>query len=117
MAASHSLNFHTTTKSVRLTPDGFNPFHSRRYSQSPFKTAKLDSGSCSGKVSASRPEGSRLDTQFHQRSVYVGLVYVRQIRLGDKRSPADVVRNFRRGIQDQVSSSSSDRSSKLRGPP
>ncbi|GBL75771.1 hypothetical protein AVEN_155064-1 [Araneus ventricosus] len=68
-----------------------------------------------GKVAASRSEGSRFQTRFHLRSaVYEDLVQPKSYE-GAKGPPAGVMRKFGEGEPAQVSSSSSDHGSKLRG--
>ncbi|GBM66513.1 hypothetical protein AVEN_252276-1 [Araneus ventricosus] len=70
----------------------------------------------SGKLSASEPEGSRFETQFHCRSVMYWACGTLNHRSRVKRPPVGVVRKFGEGMPAQVSSSTSDRGSKLRGP-
>ncbi|GBL77688.1 hypothetical protein AVEN_152912-1 [Araneus ventricosus] len=64
-----------------------------------------------GKVSTPRSEGSRLETRFHRRTAVQGdLMHAKSF--GPKCPPASAVRK----LPDQVSTSSSDRGSKLRAP-
>ncbi|GBM20848.1 hypothetical protein AVEN_224099-1 [Araneus ventricosus] len=70
----------------------------------------------SGKVSALGTEGSRFETRFHRRSaVYWAYSKLTQ-GLGDQTSSRWCDGEAWNGVPAQVSSSSSDQSSKLRGP-
>ncbi|GBN72203.1 hypothetical protein AVEN_148277-1 [Araneus ventricosus] len=69
-----------------------------------------------GKVSTSGPKGRRLDTRFHRRSAVYGACCHAKSYAVAKRSPVGVARKFGEGVPAQVSTSSSDRSSELRGP-
>ncbi|GBM10254.1 hypothetical protein AVEN_177516-1 [Araneus ventricosus] len=72
----------------------------------------------SGKVSASRPEGSRLEPRFHLGSACHGcLVYIKFEVLAQTSSRCCGAEILRVEVSSQVSSSSSDRGSKLRCPP
>ncbi|GBL84313.1 hypothetical protein AVEN_118682-1 [Araneus ventricosus] len=66
-----------------------------------------------GRVSASRPEGDRLETQFPQRSVVYWACSTLNHTSSGKPPPFDVVRKLRERLPAQASSSSSDRGSKL----
>ncbi|GBM75780.1 hypothetical protein AVEN_7018-1 [Araneus ventricosus] len=69
-----------------------------------------------GKVSASGPEGSRFETRFHRRYfVDAGLLQVKSYVWGQT-PPAGMVRKSGNGVTPRVSSPSSDRGIKLRGP-
>ncbi|GBM08332.1 hypothetical protein AVEN_101455-1 [Araneus ventricosus] len=66
-----------------------------------------------GKVSALQPEGSRLETRFHRRSVVFWASCTLNLTSCVKRPPSGVVRKSGEGKPAQVSSSSSDCGSKL----
>ncbi|GBM99899.1 hypothetical protein AVEN_188416-1 [Araneus ventricosus] len=70
----------------------------------------------SGVLTESRGlEGCRFESRLHERSdIYKCLTYVNLLMI--ERLPAGVVRKFGNWVPVQVSSSSSDHSSELRGP-
>ncbi|GBN58674.1 hypothetical protein AVEN_32235-1 [Araneus ventricosus] len=68
-SATPFLNFQATPAAGRLILDGFIFYQARP----------------SGKISASRPDGSRFETRFHCRSVlYMGLLPVKLYVVGSK---------------------------------
>ncbi|GBL73004.1 hypothetical protein AVEN_128173-1 [Araneus ventricosus] len=70
----------------------------------------------SGKVSTSGPEGRRLETRFHRRSAVYGARRTPNHTQWPNALPLVRRGSLKRGVPAQVSSSSSDRGSKLRGP-
>ncbi|GBM37110.1 hypothetical protein AVEN_103213-1 [Araneus ventricosus] len=70
----------------------------------------------SGKVPASELEGFRFGTLVHCKYVVYWAGCTLNHTYGVKCPPAGVMRKFGEGMPAQVSSSSSDRGSKLRGP-
>ncbi|GBM49989.1 hypothetical protein AVEN_210098-1 [Araneus ventricosus] len=68
------------------------------------------------RVSASGPEGSKFETDSAENPPCIWAYCILSYTQGDKSAPAGVVGKFGgKGVSTQVSSSSSDRCSKLRG--